>query len=141
MSQLSQLNEQERIEEIIKLIRKKIKIAQFFGRLYFVVDDWFFAISLIIAVLSPFAFAMLVYFPSSVNIFGVISLVISAIGSLISLLRVTIRFGERGKFDLKKRVKYENLLNLYTFKLITLEQLIDLLKEIGIWELDEPQPK
>ncbi|MGV8017152.1 MAG: hypothetical protein AB2L26_03040 [Ignavibacteria bacterium] len=130
----------KRINEIVGQLRQKIKIAQFFGRVYFVLDDWSYVVCLIITIISPFAFAVLIYFPAAINNIGIISLLVSAFGSLISVIRVATKLGERSVFVLKRKANLEFLLSKILLKMITIEEIVIELQKIELSEIDEPHP-
>jgi hypothetical protein len=132
--------QKERLDEIVIYLKDKIKSRKFFGQAYFLMNDYFYTASIFVSIVSPFAIAVLIYFPESNNTFNLFSLTVSSIGLFLAIIRTALRFSDRSRFNIKKKNELENMLNKILFGTISKEDLVNTLNDININESDDPQP-
>lgn len=128
------------IDEIVLRLRKRTRKAQFWGWLYWILNDWFYAISWISAIIAPFGFALIAIIPEQRHELDITMLVITGIGTVLSLIRTVFRMGDRAKNNVKTRTHAQYLVDQISLGRIDSITLPDELKKLGLTDIDEPQP-
>ena len=122
--------------ELTDIVRKKSRGAS----LFITLSDWFYGISLVVAILTPFGIASMIYLPGAQQNFGPILLWVSGIATALALIRSVFRLQERGKHLARELVATELLLNKVRFRQIGKEEYEEEFKQLGLLSVEEPGP-
>ena len=126
--------------QIEKQLRKLIKKSNQHGTIFWVINDWFYGISYGITIVTPFALAAIIYFPNVKDKIGLVFLIVTALSTVLAVLRSVFRFGDRAKFIMKTKVEASSLLNKILLNTITVDQIVEEMKNIELRTLEEPDP-
>src|SRR3972149_376161 len=110
-------------------IEREVRRVAFWTSLYGITNEYFYGISWIIAVLTPFGFATILYFPNYKELFSPWALVITAFGTILSLIRSVFRFSGRAKLCEERRIRGRHILNAIDLGNLSKDQLLKMLDD------------
>jgi hypothetical protein len=128
------------LQGIRKTLVRIRRIKSFFGNLYRFSGDWFLWISWTATIAAPFGFAAILYLPDQRDTIGLSMLLLTGIGTVLLLTRTLFKMDQIARGNIRQMAIAEELINKIDTDAIEPSELIAQVKQLRLFQLDEPEP-